>query len=82
MNEESDENSSEEDDEEDLHLYEPEYVIQLDSWLAFKGDFDSMQALTRLRFKLMSYFLNMLKKPSNETSEENLVFLFFIYFFY
>lgn len=72
--------TDEEDEEDDASPketddfgYEPEYVVELESWLAFKGTFDSMQALTRLRFKFMSYFLNVLKNPSRETSTENLV---------
>jgi hypothetical protein len=47
----------------------PEYIMELESWLAFKGPFESMQCLARLRFKLMSYFLDMLKTPFNGYKE-------------
>lgn len=44
----------------------PQYTMELASWLAFKGTFDVMQCLARLRFKLMSYFLKVLKTPHRE----------------
>lgn len=75
LSNENNENTDDEYEEEDNYECDPEYIVQLESWLAFKGAFDSMQALTRLRFKLMSYFLNVLKNPSNESTEENLVLI-------
>lgn len=53
-------------------------TLELEKWLAFKGTFDEMQALARLRFKFMSYFLALLKNPNREmTLEDEVIFIFF-----
>lgn len=60
-------------DSSEPSLYNLEHVLSLESWLTFKGSFNDMQALVRLRFKLMSYFLNILKNPLQLCETEDLV---------
>lgn len=62
-------------DSNELEIEEnEENILELEKWLAFKGTFDEMQSLARLRFKFMSYFLSLLKNPNREMTLEDEVF--------
>uniref|UniRef100_A0A915AWY0 Helicase C-terminal domain-containing protein n=1 Tax=Parascaris univalens TaxID=6257 RepID=A0A915AWY0_PARUN len=71
-----DEASLDQNDEEDGAPSEGEYVLEMESWLVFKGRYRDMQAVLKLRFKVMSYFLEVMKNPGRtETDEDRLLLL-------
>ncbi|CAI4228096.1 unnamed protein product [Auanema sp. JU1783] len=49
--------SSEDDDFPQL------YCLQLDEWMGIRGPFEDLQRLMQLRFKTMSYFLEVMSNP-------------------
>lgn len=82
----NDEDNSKEEEEPPIEIdeigpleNEQEYILELEKWLAFKGTFEVMQSLARLRFKFMSYLLNVLKDPYREITLEDEVDILFIY---
>uniref|UniRef100_A0A914XGH0 Helicase-associated domain-containing protein n=1 Tax=Plectus sambesii TaxID=2011161 RepID=A0A914XGH0_9BILA len=61
-------NSDDEADEEE----EEHRVVEIDSWLAFKGKFLDLQLLLKLRVKILAHFLRIMQQPSrNETPEDS-----------
>jgi hypothetical protein len=51
--------------------YNRDYYVETDLELSFKGNFRQLQMALRLRWKLCSYFLHFLEKPTQQTSREN-----------
>lgn len=49
-------------------------MVDLEPWLAFRGITENLQLAMKLRFKVMSYFLSVLKNPMRETTTEDEVF--------
>lgn len=47
------------------------HYVELESWLGFKGNFKDLKNILRLRFKLMSYFMQFIKNPLQPLSEEH-----------
>ncbi|MFH4978522.1 hypothetical protein AB6A40_005231 [Gnathostoma spinigerum] len=45
--------------------------LELEPWLAFRGKRTDLQLILKLRFKLMSYFLNVMKNPRRPITEED-----------
>ncbi|KAH7727727.1 Protein F52B5.3 [Aphelenchoides avenae] len=55
--------------------YVRENVVDLEPWLAFRGITENLQLAMKLRFKVMSYFLSVLKNPMRETTTEDEILL-------
>uniref|UniRef100_A0A0M3JNJ0 DNA-directed RNA polymerase n=1 Tax=Anisakis simplex TaxID=6269 RepID=A0A0M3JNJ0_ANISI len=66
--------AKDEDEEDDLCFDENGVcILEMEPWLAFKGRYRDMQAILKLRFKLMSYFLEVMKNPGRSESAEDTV---------
>lgn len=65
--------NEEKEDEQNVSAfgYVSENVVDLEPWLAFRGVNENLQLAMKLRFKVMSYFLSVLKNPMREPSRED-----------
>lgn len=52
------------------------FELELEPWLLFNSTFENMHLLVSLRFKLMNSFLNMIKNPLREFTEQDSVNFF------
>lgn len=69
--------------ESDTNSFENDlFELELEPWLFFNSTFGIMHSIVSLRFKLMCYFINMLKNPSRESTKQEKVKAFFNFNYY
>lgn len=69
-------------EESELFYSRQDHIVELEHWLAFRGTFDTMQALVRMRFKLMRFFIRFIKHPAREYTPEEEVIIFHKFVFH
>lgn len=52
-----------------------DYAVEVDSFLAFRGEYELMKLLMKLRFKILNYFMMWLRNPEVAKYDENVALL-------
>uniref|UniRef100_A0A7E4ZYR7 RNA helicase n=1 Tax=Panagrellus redivivus TaxID=6233 RepID=A0A7E4ZYR7_PANRE len=55
--------------------FQHDYIVEIDKFLAFRAGFQILQMALKMRFKLMNYFMNWLRHPLQEMTDDNVKLL-------